>query len=350
MAKRKSTPRARLKDVAEVAGVSSTTVSLVIKDPETSRVGRNTAERILKIAKELNYRPNYSARSLATRQSDTIGLVITTLDNPFYSEIAHDIILRAKDIGYSVILSSAPGGVDDERRSVNDLLDRGVDGMILCSVKRHDPVIEELVATEIPFVTALRNVETDPSTPPLDFIGVDNDRGSFLAVDHLIRLGHRRIAVLTGDLETSTGYNRLCGVKAALKAHDIQLESELILNGGDFHRKTGYRLTEQLLAIKPLPTAVFAHSDHMAMGVLECLRDRGIKVPLEMALVGFDDIEMAGLPGIDLTTVSQMKATMGKLAMDRLVEKIRCDSESLIKRILLEPILKVRKTCGARKG
>ncbi len=346
MATKRHTSRVRLKDVAQVAGVSPTTVSIVLKDPETSRVGRKTAERILKLAKELNYRPNYSARSLVTSRSHTIGLVITTLDNPFYAEIAHDIIQRAKEAGYSVILSSAPGGIEDERHSVHDLLDRGVDGLILCSVMRQDPVVDELIAEDVNFVTALRTVETDLSSPPLDFIGVDNDRGAYMAVDHLIRLGHQRIAILTGDLDTSTGFNRLSGVQAALKANVIQPDPKLIFKG-DFHRKTGYQLTKQILALEALPTAVFAHSDHMAIGVLECLRDNGVKVPQDMAVVGFDDIEMAGLPGVDLTTVSQKKATMGRLAMDRLVEKIHGDSENLVKQILLEPILKVRKTCGA---
>jgi LacI family transcriptional regulator len=349
MIKKKTANRARLKDVALAAGVSPTTVSLVLKDPETRRVGKKTAERILKLAKELDYRPNYSARSLVASESHTVGLVITTLDNPFYSEISQDIIKRAKEIGYSVILSTAFAGIDDERHSVNDLLDHGVDGLILCSVMRQDPVVDELIAAEVPFVMALRSVETGPSTPPLDFIGVDNDRGAYIAVDHLIRMGHQRIAILTGDLNTSTGYNRFFGVRAAFKAHGIEPVPELILKGGDFHRTTGYRLTEQLLETEPPPTAVFAHSDHMAIGVLECLRDRGVKVPQELAVIGFDDIEMAGLPGVDLTTVSQTKATMGRLAMDRLVEKLRSDSESLAKRILLEPILKIRKTCGARQ-
>ncbi len=339
--------RTRLKDVAEIAGVSVTTVSLVLKNPETSRVGKHTSEKVLRVAKELNYRPNHSARSLVTRESHTIGVVITTLQNPYYSEASHYIIKRARDIGYSVILSAAPGGIEDERKSVYDLLDRGVDGLILCSVMRVDPVVDELIASKVPFVTMIRSVETGPSSPLIDFVGVDNDRGAFILLDHLIRLGHRRIAILTGDLNASTGYRRLQGAKAALKAHGIAEDAELIINGGDFYRTTGYRLTERLLKIRPLPTAIFAQSDHMAIGVLECLADQHIKVPEEMAVVGFDNIEMAGLQSVNLTTISQEKAILGRSAMDLLVERIRRGKDSRANHIILEPVLKIRKTCGA---
>jgi LacI family transcriptional regulator len=347
MAGKTISPRTRLKDVAEIAGVSVTTVSLVLKDPDTSRVGKQTSKRVLKIVKELNYRPNYSARSLVTSESYTVGLVITTLKNPYYAEASHYIINRARDIGYSVILSAAPGGIEDERKSVNDLLDRGVDGLILSSVMRVDPVVDELIAAKVPFITMSRSVANGPSNPPIDFVGVDNDRGAFIALDHLIRLGHERIAILTGDLNTSTGYKRLYGAQEALKAHGIEGGAELILNGGDFYRQTGYRLTEKLLKLRPRPTAVFAHSDHMAMGVLECLSDRRIKVPQKMAVVGFDNIEMAGLQSVNLTTISQNKSTLGRLAMDLLVEKIQAKTESVANSVLLEPVLKIRKTCGA---
>ena len=303
---------------------------------------------MLRVAKELNYRPNYSARSLVTRESHTIGVVITTLQNPYYSETSHYIIKRAKDIGYSVILSAAPGGIEDERKSVHDLLDRGVDGLILSSVMLVDPVVDELIASKVPFVThdTVGGLRSIPA-PLIDFVGVDNDRGAFILLNHLIRLGHRRIAIMTGDLNTSTGYKRLQGAKAALKAHGIAEDASLILNGGDFYRTTGYRLTKKLLKTSPLPTAIFAHSDHMAIGVLECLADQHIKVPEEMAVVGFDNIEMAGLQSVNLTTISQEKAILGRSAMDLLVERIRRGKDSRANHIILEPVLKIRKTCGA---
>lgn len=346
MLEKKRPHRARLKDVAEKAGVSLTTVSLVIKNPDTSRVSKTTSQKVLRIAKELNYRPNYSARTLVTKKSGTIGMILPSLMNPHYAEIASCIVERARDVGYSIILSTAPFGLESERRALDDLINRGCDGVIICSVLLDDPVVEEFASYQIPFITLIRTIRDDPSKPPMDSVSVDNSRGSFLAIEHLIKLGHSRIAILVGDINTSTGYNRLQGALSALAAHGIEYDDSLIFHGGDFLRATGYKLTEKLLAIEPLPTAIFAQSDHMAVGAIECLSNQGVKVPEDIAIVGFDDTEMAGLPGIDLTSISQSIKIMGEQAIDLLIGKIQGKTESGTKRILLDPILVQRKTCS----
>ena len=346
MKRDRKTHKPTLKDIAGEAKVSTTTVSIVLKDKETTRVGAATRKRIIEIAERFNYRPNYAARALVTRESRSIGLVITTLENPFYSEIAQDIITRAKETGYGVIASSVRGGIDDERRTVYDLLDRGVDGLIICSALRHDPLIPDLIDQGIQFVLTLRGVHRNLGDPPVDYIGVNNERGGYLAVEHLLKMGHKRIGLLSGDMKTSTGYERHAGALAAFEAYSMQPAPELILNG-DFDRKTGFRLTLELLKIEERPTAIFAHNDHMAIGVLEALREKGLRVPEDMAVIGFDDIEMAGLPGVDLTTVTPKKATMGRMAVDTLLEKIKGPSISqLVKRIILDPILIIRQSCG----
>lgn len=334
-----------LKDIAKEADVSPTTVSLVLKNHDTTRVGAETRKLILEIAKRLNYRPNYAARALLKQESYTLGLVITTLVNPFYSEIAQDIIARCKEIGYSVIISSVRGGIEDERRSVQDLLDRGVDGLIMCSAYRDDPVVFDLIQLGVPFILALRGVRQRVGDPPVDFIVVDNKRGGYIAVKHLLRLGHRRIGIITGDPETVTGKHRLQGSLAAFKANGI-VPLQNLIKFGDFQRDCAYCMTGELLQEKDRPTAIFAHSDHMAMGVLERLCKEGIKVPDDMAVVGFDDIEMGRLPGVDLTTVTQKKAIMGRMAVDNLISKIRGESHHLATRVILDPILIIRRSCG----
>ena len=341
--------KATLKDIARTAGVSATTVSLVMKDAQTPRVGADMRKRIIEIADACNYRPNHTARALVSRESRTIGLVITTLANPFYAEISQDIILYAKKIGYSVVISSVRGDIEDERRSVNDLLDRGVDGLIICSALREDPVVSELIHQAVPFVLALRNIETGPGDAPVDCIVVDNERGGYLAAEHLIKMGHRTIGVLTGGQDTSTGHDRLVGALAAFEAYGVEIRKDLVLKG-DFKRESGYRLTLELLEKADRPTAIFAHNDHMAIGALEALRENGLKVPADMAVVGFDDIEMAGAPGVGLTTVSQKKATMGIMAVDALIENIRGESEHVAKRLSLDPILIIRDSCGFAQG
>ena len=335
-----------MKDIAHLSGVSAATVSLVLNNNETKRVSREKRDQILDIAQQLNYRPNYSARCLVKQESRTIGLVVTSFANPFYSEIAQDIILRAKEMGYSVVASSARmDDIDDERRSVHDLLDRGVDGLVICSALRNDPVITDLINYDVPFVLALRRVDRRPGETSPDFVVVDNHMGAFQLTEHLIRMGHRKIALFTGDLRASTGYHRLEGAKAALKLYGFSPDQSIVLNG-DFQRPTGFRLALKLLEGKELPTAIFAHNDHMAIGAIECFVKEGMKVPDDIGVIGFDDIEMAGLPGIDLTTVSQTKCSMGQTAVDILLEKIEKKSERITKQFLLNPILVIRKSCG----
>lgn len=339
--------RATQTDIARAAGVTVATVSLVLRGKDKHRVRPEKRDEILAIAKRMNYRPNHSARSLAIRESNTIGLVITTLANPFYSEFAQDIIGRAMEKGYSVITASARGGIAEEEKAVNDLIDRGVDGLIICSALRRDPVVSDLCKSGMPFVLAMRNVARSINQPTLDYVGMDNRRGAYLLMEHLIRMGHERIALLTGNLQTSTGHARLEGARAAMATYGLAPKPRYTLNG-DFHRNTGRSLTDRLLAENEIPTAIFAHSDHMAMGVLESLHARGLRVPEDVAVVGFDDIEMAGLPGIGLTTISQTRSSMGKMAVDILLEKIRGGKDRLARRMVLDPILIIRNSCGFR--
>lgn len=337
-------PRATIKDIAKEAQVSPTAVSIVLKDGNTNRVGKKTREKILEVARTLDYRPNLAAKALVHNQSSTIGIVITTLKNPFYAEISQDIITYAEENGYGVIASSACG-IDDERRSVKSLLDRGIDGLIICSCYREDDVVETLLSEEFPFVLALRTVARSVRNPPIDFIGVDNERGAFFAVEHLIRMGHKRIALLTGNLDVSTGHDRHVGALAAFDQYGMKVPGELILNG-DFGRNTASRLILKALKQPAPPTAVFAYNDYMAIGVLDAMAELGKKVPEDMAVVGFDDIEMAGLPGVSLTTVTQKKETMGRLAVDVLMDKIKGISHQVVKQVILDPLLIIRQSCG----
>jgi LacI family transcriptional regulator len=206
-------------------------------------------------------------------------------------------------------------------------------------------LISDLLRESIPFVLAVRNVRQSPENPAVDSVGVDNERGGYLAVEHLIKMGHQKIGFLMGDQETSTGYDRYVGVLAAFKAYGMKFNPELVLHG-DFRRKSGLRLTRKLLSMEKDITAIVAHNDHMAMGVLDGLREKGIRVPEDIAVIGFDDIEMAGLPGIDLTTVTQKKDIIGRTAVDILLEKIKEPSSHLTKRITLNPKLIIRESCG----
>lgn len=335
---------ATLRDIARQAGVSHTTVALALDPERSSRVSQATRKRVAEIARRLDYRPNHIARSLATRQTKTIGLVVTTLLNPFYAEIAQDIMERAQELGYGVALSSG-ASLQEERRAVEGFLNRGVDGLIVCSAQLADPVVDDLLEQGRPFVLAMRNVDRSPGGRAVNHVGLDNQGGAFMAMEHLLSLGHHRIGLIAGPREVSTGRDRQLGAMAALEKWGLKLDPELMAEG-DFSRASGQELAVRLLDLPARPTAIFAMNDEMALGVLEAVQERGMSVPQDLALVGFDDIFMAGLKGIDLTTISQKKAVMGKMAVDRLIGLLQGHEAGTAQTVFMEPILVKRKSCG----
>lgn len=347
MKQQRKSSRPTLKDIAREANLSLSTISLVLRDPETTRVSSATRKRVVEIAKRFNYRPNLLARSLVGQKSSMLGLVITTLVNPFYAEITQAIIDRAKEDGYGVIASSVGnGGPEVERHYADELLDRGVDGLIICSALRKDPVIDDLREREVPFVLTLRSIEEGPSDQPVDFVGVDDRRGAAIITEHLLDMGHDRIALITGPQETSTAYHRFTGAQAAFEARGLNVDPALIFRG-NYSRKSGYELAKRIIRTRPRPSAIFSANDIMAMGVLQALAENGLKAPEDVALVGFDDIDMAALPGVDLTTISHQKTTLGRLAVEQLLARIKGESDHVVKKFLIDPVLVVRKTCGA---
>jgi DNA-binding LacI/PurR family transcriptional regulator len=286
------------------------------------------------------------ARSLVGQKSSTLGLVITTLLNPFYAEITQAVIDRAKEDGYGIIASSVgDGGPDVEQHYVNELLDRGVDGLVICSALREDPVILDLRKRGVPFVLALRVVDEDLANHPIDFVCVDDRRGAAMITEHLLSMGHTRIAIIAGPQETSTGYLRLSGALAAFEARGLKANPSLIFRG-DYTRDSGYKLALEVIRAKSKVSAIVSANDIMAMGVLQALAENGLKVPDDIALVGFDNIEMAGLPGVELTTISHPKVTLGRLAVEQLLAKIKGESDDVVKKCIIDPVLVIRKTCG----
>jgi LacI family transcriptional regulator len=220
-----------------------------------------------------------------------------------------------------------------------------VDGLIICSALRKDPVISDLRKRGVPFVLTLRGIDEGPSDQPVDFVGVDDRRGSAMITEHLLKMGHSRMALISGPQETSTGYCRLAGALAAFEARGLKADPSLIFKG-DYSRRTGYKLALEIIRTKSEVTAIISANDIMAMGVLEAFAEKDIRVPDDIALVGFDDIEMAGLPGVELTTISHPMHTLGRLAVEQLLAKIKGESDNVVKKSIIDPVLVIRKTCG----
>jgi len=337
--------KATIKDIAAAAGVSPTAVSMALNN--RPRISEETRKRILRIAKGLKYQPNFLARSLVIKRSHTVGLIITTIMNPFYPELAKGIEDKARELGYNIILCSTNYDLGLEKYDINLLRSKGVDGIIFSSVEINDPNIRPLVEDRFPFILVNRRIFHRVLDKKIDYIVLDNFSGGYMAMEHLFKLGHRRIGIIAGALNISTAAERTNGAKKLLSDHGLKFDPNLIIEC-NFSKDLAYQATKKLLSVKTPPTAIFAENDYMALGAREAILEGGLRIPEDMALVGFDDIAAAALRGVEITTISQKKYEMGSLAVKILIDKIEKESPPMVNQIMLEPELIIRKSCGYR--
>jgi LacI family transcriptional regulator len=337
-----------IKDIARMANVSHTTVSRALNNK--SRIKNETKNKILAIASELNYQPNFIARSLVMKKTKTLGLVITNIANPFYTELAQGIEATVRGLGYNIIFCSTHSDLSTEKHYIDMLRSKGVDGIIFSSAHMDDPNILVLAEEAFPIVLVNRRTYHPIVREKVDYVGIDNILGGFLAVEHLIRLGHQRIGIIGGSSESSVGFERLEGGKRALSTYGLEAMGDYFLEG-DFLKGSGYRGGKEFLKMAEPPTAIFATNDYMALGTYQAIVEEGQKVPENIALIGFNDIEFTAIKGVELTTIGQKKYEMGALAVKILVEKIEGgESKPSTKEIFLKPELIIRKTCGFHLG
>jgi LacI family transcriptional regulator len=332
---------ATLKDIARLAHVSHTTVSRVINGKPG--VKNATKQRILQLVKELDYQPNLVARSLVVKRSKNLGLIITTIRNPFYLELAQGIEDTARSYQYNVILCCTNYDLSLEGEHIRELKRRGVDGIILTSAQIKDQHVAALAHEGFPLVLVNRRVLEPDLSEKVDYIGIDNVKGGEMALGHLMRMGHRRIGIIRGSLESSVTVERMEGACRALARYGLAMEDDLVF-GGDYLKGTGYEAAKRFLSMSEPPTAIFSLNDSMALGVYDALMEQGVRVPEDVALMGFNDIEFAALKMVDLSTISQKKYTLGSMAVRRLMERIEGDQAG--REWILEPELIIRRSCG----
>lgn len=329
-------------DVARRAHVSRATVSRVLN--QYAHVRSEVRTRVQQAVRALGYRPDQVARSLARRETRTLGLVVADIANPFYGETARAIVETARDHGYHVILCNTDNRPALQDEYVEVLRQRRVDGIILGSVFLTDPVVEALIAADYPCLMYNRRLRA----PRGNFIVLDNARAGRDLTRHLLALGHTRIGFVGGLRNVSTAAERLRGYRLGLRGARIPVERELIRSGA--FRAEGARLAAfGLLKLRDRPTAIVAGNDLMALGVIQAAGDLGLRIPAELAVVGFDDIEFAGHSEIQLTTMAQQKAEMGRLAVLNTLEIMHHPRRFLRQPVqhILAPTLIVRRTCGA---
>lgn len=335
-----------LEGIARLAGVSRSTVSRVINDHPSVRP--EVREHVWQIIHQTGYQPHAAARSLATRRTQNIGVIIpesvtTLFADPFFSLFLSGVAAACNEKRYNLMLSlfSGPDGPNGVYERI--LHSASLDGVIVASATVDDPLVARLLRDGVPFVLVGRH--PDGRVP---YVDVDNAGGARMATEHLIRLGHQRIATVTGPLSMVSAQDRLTGYKEALQAHRVPIDDALIAEG-DYREGGGMAGARRLLAASP--TAIFAASDIMAIGVLKALHQEGLKVPRDIALVSFDDLPIATAVEPALTAVRQPIGRLGALAVDVLLGLLDRppDSEAIANRIVLPTELIIRGSCGAMR-
>lgn len=330
-----------IKDIAKRAGVSGATVSRVINN--LPNVKPETREKVQKSINELQYYPNSLARGMRSKRTNSIGLVLADITNPFYAETAKTIIELAGKHDYSIILCNTNNDLNEQHKYIDVLLQRKVDGFIFASVQCKDPSLDPVIASKVPYILYNRRMMQNDH---INYVVLDNELGAYMAVEHLYKLGHRRIALVRGPNTFSTGRERFNGYLKALKSFGLKYDEKIVLQG-KYNEKESYDAAIKLISSKDRPTAIFASNDLMALSALEAVISSGLRVPEDIAVVGFDDIEIASHSAIQLTTISQNRNMMAEIALDSLRKIINKESLQLPVQVVLKPMLTVRKTCGS---
>jgi LacI family transcriptional regulator len=329
-----------MRDVAERAGVSVTTVSHVIN--ATRPVSDELRERVLAAMEELNYRPNRLARSLRLRQTHTIGIIVPDSANPFFAEVARGVEDTSFEQGYNVILCNSDDDLNKELLYTNVLAEKQVDGILFVAAGASAEQIQAMQLRRIPLVVVDREV---PGVA-VDSVLTDNARGGWLATRHLLELGHRRIGCIAGSSDVTPSAERITGYRRALSEAGISVDEALIVKG-NFRYESGYQAAKQLLTAGDFPSAIFACNDLMAVGAMSAALELEFQIPANLSVVGFDDVRLASFTNPPLSTIAQPKYEIGVLAMKMLLERMR-DYEMPPRRLMLDAHLIVRRST-ARK-
>ena len=333
-----------LEDIARQAGVSRSTVSRVVNGHPNVRA--DVRQRVLEVVQETGYHPNAAARTLASQRSRTIGLVLprtvsSFFADPYFPHLTQGIAQACNQSDYTLGLFLV-GSDEDEEKAFPRLSRRGyLDGVLVQTGQVGDQLIERLIHSEMPLVIIGRPFHSDG----VSFIDVDNLDAARNAVGHLVRLGYQRIATITGPANNTTGIDRREGYLRALAERGRTVEEALVAEG-DFSEASGYYAMKRLLPAKP--DAVFAASDVMAFGGMRAIREAGLRIPEEIALVGFDDLPQASRSEPPLTTVRQQVVQFGMSAVEVLIDVID-NGVTPPRRIVMATELIVRDSCGAQR-
>lgn len=320
-----------MKDIARIAGVSLSTVSHVVNSSRF--VSPEITERVQKVIKELNYKPSLVARSLKMKETNTLGMLVTASNNPFFAEVVRHVEKYCERHHYHLILVNTDGNSESLKKHIERLLLKQVDGLLLMCAEPQDFDPEIMAGIKLPMVVI------DWWQQPLnaDIIHENSELGGYLATKALIDAGYSEIAIITGELSKPLTVNRLAGYKRALSDHNLPIHPEWIVES-HFHYDGGIEATAKLLVLPNRPQAIFAMSDSIAIGAYQAIWKAGLRIPQDIAVIGYDNIELAQFLAPPLSTIHQPKARLAKNAIQKLIARIK-DPNKEIEVIQLSPEL-----------
>ncbi len=330
---------ATVRDVAKLAGVSPITVSRVINN--AGYISDETRGRVEEAIRQLGYVPNILARSLRLSQTNTLALVLTDITNPFWTTMVRGVEDAASDAGFNVILCNTDESEVEQEKYLNVVLQKRVDGVLLVPVRSTRETVQSIRSQNVPLVVLDRHI---PGVD-VDSVRCDSEGGAVALVKLLIEKGHRRVAVLSGPHGVSSADDRVSGYRRALAEAGLNPSDELVFYG-EFNQQSGYTMMRKALEVQPRPTAIFSANNFINMGAFKAVREAGLKVPEDIALVGFDDLPVELIIDPFFTVAAQPAYEMGKQATELILARIAGRAPAACQEIILPTEIIVRRSSG----
>jgi LacI family transcriptional regulator len=327
-----------LKEVAQLANVSIATVSNVIN--ESKHVSEDLKKKVFDSMKVLNYKPNEIAKSLRVNQSNLIGILISDISNNFISKVVKGVENTLNEEGYNVLLCSTDSDIEKEKRYMNVLMGKRIDGLIISSAGTGEHY-NDLLNADVPLVFLNRC----PDHIPANMVMTNNIKGAYFATEHLIKHGYTKIGIIAGPMHLSTGRDRYIGYERAHEDYGIPVSNELVLEG-NLDIESGYKLTKEMLESKSEVDALFISNNSMSLGAYKYIKEKGIKIPEDIAIFGYDDPEWAEVVDPPISGIRQPAYELGVLAAQNIINTIQGNQEVSKGIKYLDPEMVIRKSCG----
>ena len=331
-------------DVSRISGVSIKTVSRVINNHVY--VKDETREKVLKVIKELNYKPDYFARNLKTNRSNTIGYIIPDFTNQFFGLVFNGIEKEFKKVGYNLLVSNSHGEEESEERSIDVLISNRAEGIIFASTGLSGEYVKRQIESfKIPFVL----IDNKLKGIKMNCVLHDNIKGAEILTDHLIKIHNQnKIAFITGPIHETSSKRRLEGYKNSLLRNNIKINDNFI-KIGEWNNNSGYKLTKQLFSQQEKPTSIFISGSSMALGALKALKEIDLNIPEDIKLVSFDNLEFTETTQPPLTTLNKVEEIIGEQAAKMLLRKIKSVDIDSYDEVYIPMEIVIRESCGCNK-